>query len=474
MHIGQIADIAAHHDVALVFDRARLAAIAHAQIALAAVGAEGREDDPRTLVHQAAGEFGEFAIITDQHADRAAIGLDHVDAVAALDVPPIAFVRRGVDLLLLVDRAVAQEDIGDILDVAVFRAGGVGAADDVDVVAHRHAREFLADLRRPFGQDLDGFLRAGFLLLAGQQHEREQFGEDHEIAFIIGRNVHEIFDIPEEILEILHRARLQLHGGQAHLLHIARHAEFLGAVMVHIRVLPHHVGGERLAGLVLGQIVFQHADRLEPVGHLKADDLIADLLGLHLLQIIVRAFHLLGAQRAGITGHARAKQDAAQFQPFGQRTALFIEALADAGAARLGIDAHFIAIEPVACRIVARAKTVAADLFPIMRLQGDGARNAGGGAIAHRLIVQNGHEIAFAEIVDLPAQFSMRIGRHVLVHAPDQVSDGRNVGDLGLTDFKAGFGGIGHGRMPSEMRRSRSFRYNASWKKGVRQVRDLI
>ena len=61
LDLGQIADIARHHDEALVLDRARLAAIAHAQIALPAVGAERHEQDARALVDQPAGEFGEFA-----------------------------------------------------------------------------------------------------------------------------------------------------------------------------------------------------------------------------------------------------------------------------------------------------------------------------------------------------------------------------------------------------------------------------
>src|SRR3546814_8548173 len=47
---GQIADIARHHDEALVLHRAGLGAIAHAHIALALVGAAGNEDDARALV----------------------------------------------------------------------------------------------------------------------------------------------------------------------------------------------------------------------------------------------------------------------------------------------------------------------------------------------------------------------------------------------------------------------------------------
>src|SRR5690606_15878525 len=92
VHVGdarQVAHIAREHDEALVLDRPRLPAIAYAQVALAAVGAEGDEDDPRAFVRQAPRELGEFAVVTDEHADGADVRGDHIDAVAAADVPPV-------------------------------------------------------------------------------------------------------------------------------------------------------------------------------------------------------------------------------------------------------------------------------------------------------------------------------------------------------------------------------------------------
>src|SRR5690606_41130846 len=62
-----------------------LGAIADAHVALAAVGAERHEDDPRAFVDQAAGQLGELAVIADQHPDRAAVGLDDVDRVSAVE-----------------------------------------------------------------------------------------------------------------------------------------------------------------------------------------------------------------------------------------------------------------------------------------------------------------------------------------------------------------------------------------------------
>ena len=61
LDIRQVADIAGHGDVALVLDRARLRAIAHAQIALPLVGHERHEQKMHALVDQMAGEFGKLA-----------------------------------------------------------------------------------------------------------------------------------------------------------------------------------------------------------------------------------------------------------------------------------------------------------------------------------------------------------------------------------------------------------------------------
>ncbi len=152
---GQVADIAAHHHETLVLDRARLGAIAHAHIALAAVGAEGDEDDPRAFIHQPPREFGKFAVVTDQHADGSAIGLDHIDAVAALDLPPIGFVGGRVNLFLGMDRSVAQADIGDILDLAIVGIGRVRPADDVDIVGQRQIRQPVDQRLAPAGQPVD-------------------------------------------------------------------------------------------------------------------------------------------------------------------------------------------------------------------------------------------------------------------------------------------------------------------------------
>src|SRR5690606_32377788 len=365
--VGQVADVAAHHHEALVLDRARRAAVADAHVALAAVGAERHEDDPRAFVDQAAGQLGEFAVVADQHADRAAVGLDHVKRVAALDVPPVRLVRRGVDLLLLVDRAVAQADVSDVVDVAVVHTRRVRAADDVDVELERHLRERGADARGEPAQRFDGFDRRKLLLLGAEQHQGEEFGEQDEVGAVVGSHVDEVLDLADELVEALYRARLQLAGGDANAFHAAGDAELSALVLVDERVAPDQVHAVAARTTVFGQIAAEQPDRLKPVGELKAQDRIVDAAGDDLFDVVLRPSDT--AHKARVVRHAPAEDDAFALQRFGKRAALLVEAAADAGAAHLGIDAHLVAVEPVAVRIVARTVAVAGDLVPAVRPQ---------------------------------------------------------------------------------------------------------
>ncbi len=128
--------------------------------------------------------------------------------VPALDVPPVALVGCGVDLLLLVHRAVTQEYIGDVLDVSVLGARRVRATDDVDVIADRQLAHRLDKARCVAGQGLDRFRRRKTLLLQRQQLQREQFGENNKVGAIVGHHIGEIFDIGHELLEALDLAHL--------------------------------------------------------------------------------------------------------------------------------------------------------------------------------------------------------------------------------------------------------------------------
>ena len=330
-----------------------------------------------------------------------------------------------MDLLLRVDRSIAQRDIGDILDIAILGAGGVRPADDVDIIFQRHAPQLARQARRVVGELVDRFHRRQLLRLEGEKGQGEELGKDDEVRPVVSRHVDEIFDVADELVEILHRARLQLAGGEAHAFHAARHAHFRGLVGIDIGVAPDQMRGMAVRLLVFGQVIFQHAQRLELVLQLEADHLVAQLAADDFFQIVARAAR--AALGAGIAGHAAGDDDAVQVQLLGQFLALVIEPLAYAQPAQLGIDGHLIAVKPLARRAVPRAKAVGGDLLPVMLGEGHRLADAHRGAIAHHLAVIERDEAAIGEIVDLPADGRQRIIGHAGIGAGDQSLDAPHI-----------------------------------------------
>ena len=163
LDVGQIAATAGHDDVDLVFDRTCLRAEAHPAVALPFVGQEGHEQDIDTLVYQVARQLRELRVIADQYTDRTAVGIDQVEFVATLDVPPVALVGRRVNFFLHRQCAVAAKNVADIAD-AVAAQCGRRAADDVDVVAHCELAEHRNDRLLVAGDGRDGFVRLLFLV----------------------------------------------------------------------------------------------------------------------------------------------------------------------------------------------------------------------------------------------------------------------------------------------------------------------
>src|SRR5690606_21872623 len=144
------------------------------------------------------------------------------------------------------------------------------------------------------------------------------------------------------------------------------------------------------------------------------------------------------AHEARVVRHAPAEDDAFQLQLFGKRAALLVEAAPDPGAAHLRVDAHLVAVEPVAVRIVARAVAVAGDLVPAMRLERFVAGQAHRGAVADQSAIEHRDEAAAREVVGLPANVAAGIGGEVFVNAPRQAGDLGDVARLGLADLETG------------------------------------
>src|SRR5690606_28229628 len=156
--VGQVADVAGEGHVNLVFDGAGGAADAHAQVALAVVGAEGNEDDLGAGVGETAGGLGELGVVADEHADAGGGGLDDAQVGAAGDAPPATFVGGDVELGLLGGAAVGQIDGADVVQL-LADAGGVAAADDGDAVFDGEFGEEGDEPGREFGEFAHALLR---------------------------------------------------------------------------------------------------------------------------------------------------------------------------------------------------------------------------------------------------------------------------------------------------------------------------
>src|SRR4029077_675842 len=96
LDVRQIADAAGDGDVNVIFDAASLGAIAHPQIRVALVGAERHEYDLCAALYSNSRHFGEFNVVTHLDRDFAFVRIEHFDAVAALDAPPVFLGRRDV------------------------------------------------------------------------------------------------------------------------------------------------------------------------------------------------------------------------------------------------------------------------------------------------------------------------------------------------------------------------------------------
>src|SRR5690606_28793530 len=111
-----------------------LTAIADAKIDLTFVCAERHEEQLDALIDETPRQLRKFGVITDQHTDRAAIGIYRRDPVSSGDVPPVGFVGRRMNLRLLEDLAIAEEYISHVGDSTLLSHDRCRTADDIDVI----------------------------------------------------------------------------------------------------------------------------------------------------------------------------------------------------------------------------------------------------------------------------------------------------------------------------------------------------
>jgi len=162
------------------------------------------------------------------------------------------------------------------------------------------------------------------------------------------------------------------------------------------------------------------------------------LPGSHLLDVIERPVHLFPGLLQ--VGQAPAKGNSLDLEPLGQLAPFLVQAPTEPGAAHLGVDAHLVAIEPVAGLLVATAIAIAGDFVPAMRAQRLGTVEPHSGAIADQLAVEQGDETSLAEIVQLAANLACLVTGHALISTPHQIGDRRNIGNLRLANFQPGAG----------------------------------
>ena len=121
-----------------------------------------------------------------------------------------------------------------------------------------------------------------------------KLGEDDEIAFVVRSDIDEVLDRAQELVVILHRARLELAGCDAHRLDPARQALLHRLVAVDVGVTPDHHHGIAVGSLILRKVILHDAIRLKAIGKLEANDRIVDLPCEHLVEIILRALGAIG------------------------------------------------------------------------------------------------------------------------------------------------------------------------------------
>ena len=263
-------------------------------------------------------------------------------------------------------------------------------------------------------------------------------GKKDEVSFVIACNVHEIAHLADEFVEVRNRAGLHLAGGDAHVFHPARHPCLGAGFLVHEGIAPYHLHGVAAAALVLGKVIREDSDGLESVGQLEAQHGIVDLARNDLLEIVL--WPVDPAPALAQVRHPSVKDDALQLQLLGQLAAFLVKPSPDAGAARLGIDAQLVTIQPVAIGIVPRAVAVAGDLVPGMRAQGLVTANAHGGTVSDQLVVEERDEAAFGIVVDLSPDLALRVGGEILIDALCQRSDPADIADFGLANFETCLG----------------------------------
>ena len=390
VHAGQVAHAAGDDHEALVLDGTGMGADLDAAVGILRVGQEGNEEDLHPLVGHDAGQFGELHVVAYQDAYLGAIRLEGLNHLASAQAPALDFVGGDVYLLVHLVGAVAAAEEADVVQAAVLLDEGHAARDDVDVVADSQLDEALANLVGEGGQSTDG-LRLARVVELRHEGRVEVFGEEHEVALVVGHGVHEELHLLEEVVQRLVRTHLPLHQADAHR-GLGRDILLRGRLVVD--VVPLEEAGVVAGLLVVGQVVAHHLAHVEVVGELEGQDGVVNLLLAHLVDVFLGA-HLVGI--LVVVGDAAAEHDGLQVQFLAQFLAVFVHAAGQAQAPVVGVHEDLDAVKDVAFRIVRVEGFLAGHLgvgmvvlhLVIIHDDGEGA--------THDLFVHHGHDLPFGK-----------------------------------------------------------------------------
>ncbi len=334
--------------------------MAHAQVAVFGVGPERHEENVHILVGQQSAQFRKLHVVADQNADAAGVGVENTQAVTALDRPVLALVGGDVNLLLLLHRAVAAHQIGDVVNAPVLFQRH-GAADDVDVVAHRHVRHGVADFLGEAGQVSHRFhgIEVG---LEAHQRRAEEFRQHGEIGPVIGQRIDEELHLAEQVFHRARAAHAALHHAQAH----HRAARPVAVVLRLIEdIVPLQQGGVAARAFVLGQVLHQQALDVETVGQLEGQNRIVNGAGFHFGDVLGHR-HLVRV--VGVAGQTAAGQNRPQVFFPAQILARLIEPPAQAVTPVLRVHEHVQAVQRIALAAVRAHLVVGDQVFVAVRV----------------------------------------------------------------------------------------------------------
>lgn len=214
VYTRQVADTTCDDHEAFVLDGAGVGTDLDAAVSVLRIGHEGDEQNLHALVGHDARQLGELHVVADQDAYLGTIRLERLQRLASAQTPALDFVGRDVYLLIHLVRAVAAAEEAHVVQAAVFLDERHATRDDVDIVADGQLDEALAYLVGIGSQATDSF---GLALVVEAGHERrvEVFGEEDEVALVVGHGIDEELHLLEEVVQRRVVTHLPLHEAHA-------------------------------------------------------------------------------------------------------------------------------------------------------------------------------------------------------------------------------------------------------------------